>query len=154
MNKYQITHEENAKNSNYTRNIKKNNDYHQQIINPKQRHKPLTNNSRETQNTRHATFTYCGPHTGKITKLFKNTNIRIAFETTNKIQNHLKPREGTIDTHNRICKERTLKYVGKTGLTFKIRYKGYMVAIKTNDTQNTPNIYLTRDIYLAQSTKH
>ena len=36
--------------------------------------------------TKWATFTYVGPQTKHITKLFKNTNLQIAYKTNNTIQ--------------------------------------------------------------------
>jgi hypothetical protein len=62
---------------------KKKNVYHQQIIHQKQKHKLPTNNSQGTQKSKWVTFPYYGPDTRKITKLFKNTNLRIAFKATN-----------------------------------------------------------------------
>jgi hypothetical protein len=50
------------------------------------------------QQSKWTTFTYYGPDTRAITKLFKNTNIKIAFRTTNTTKNHINPREKTIDT--------------------------------------------------------
>jgi hypothetical protein len=60
-----------------------------------------------------------------ITKLFKNTNIAIAYKTNNTIRNHLKPILPKTDTYNQSdvyqlkCNGCPLKYIGQTGRTFQ-----------------------------------
>jgi regulator of PEP synthase PpsR (kinase-PPPase family) len=54
---------------------------------------PQKQNIREEpkhQKTKWATFTYCGKEVRQMTKLFKNTQIRVAFCTKNTISNILK----------------------------------------------------------------
>jgi hypothetical protein len=46
-----------------------------------------TNTDPQHQKPKWATFTYIGKETRKITKLFKDTKIEIAFRTRNTIQN-------------------------------------------------------------------
>jgi hypothetical protein len=53
-----------------------------------------------TQKLKWATFTYYGSDMRTVTKVFKNTDIKIAFKTTNTIKNHLKPRQKRADTYN------------------------------------------------------
>jgi hypothetical protein len=95
-----------------------NNYYSQKVMHPKQKQTPKT---RETQKLRWATFTYYGSDTGTITKSFKNTNIKIAYKTTNKIKNQLKPKIALNDIYNQsgIYQPRynncPLKYIGQTG---------------------------------------
>jgi hypothetical protein len=50
-------------------------------------HETTTNNTKKW-----ATFTYIGNETRAIAKLFKNTDVKIAYRTTNTIQNHLRER--------------------------------------------------------------
>jgi hypothetical protein len=63
------------------------------------------------------TFTYCGPETRIITKLLKNTDIGIAFKTTNTIKNHLKSKNHITDGYKQNgayqlkCNECPLMYV-------------------------------------------
>jgi hypothetical protein len=38
-----------------------------------------------------------GPETGAITKLFRNTNIGIAYRTRNNIKHHLRVKQNTTD---------------------------------------------------------
>jgi hypothetical protein len=47
------------------------------------------------------TFTYRGRETRTITRLLKNTNIRIAYKTMNTLQNHLRPKNNTTDIYNK-----------------------------------------------------
>jgi hypothetical protein len=88
-----------------------------------------------------ATFTYIGKETRSITKIFKNTNLKIAFKTTNTVQNHLcylkEPNHRKDPYHNSgiyqlTCKECNQKYIGQTGRTFKTRYNEHIDAIKSN----------------------
>jgi hypothetical protein len=61
----------------------------------------------------------------KFAKLFKNTNIRIAFEAINATRNSLKLREETIDMYNQSgiyqlkYNECSLKCTGQRRCTFK-----------------------------------
>jgi hypothetical protein len=77
-----------------------------------------------------ATFTYIGRKTRSITKIFKTTNLKIAFKTTNTIQNHLcnlkepnhrKDPYQYSGIYQLTCKEYNQKYIGQTGRTFKTR---------------------------------
>jgi len=43
-------------------------------------------------NQKRATFSYYSPKIGKLTNLFKHTNINIAFKNTNTIQQYTKPK--------------------------------------------------------------
>jgi hypothetical protein len=102
-----------------------------------QKHKQ-TPNMQETQKLMWATFTYYGDDTSTITKLFKNTNIKIAYKTINTIKNHLKPKKLVIDIYNQSgiyqlkCNDCSLKYIGQMGRTFKVRYSEHIHSIKTN----------------------
>jgi hypothetical protein len=85
-----------------------------------------------------ATFTYYGPETRIITRSFKNTNVGIAFKSSNIIKNHVKLTNQIIDIYQKCgvyqlkCNECPLRYIGQTGRTFKDRYKEHIQAIRTN----------------------
>jgi hypothetical protein len=52
-----------------------------------------THNPNTTENntkTKWETFTYVGPDTRILTKLFRNTHLKIAYKTTNTLQHNLK----------------------------------------------------------------
>jgi hypothetical protein len=79
----------------------------------------------KNQKTKWANFTYCGKEVRQITKLFKNTQIRVAFHAKNTISNILKHHAQTdkynnSGTYQMKCLDCPLKYVGQTGRTFDI----------------------------------
>jgi hypothetical protein len=47
----------------------------------------------DVERTKWAKFTFVGKETRLITKIFKNTNVKITFTTDNKIKNHLATRQ-------------------------------------------------------------
>jgi hypothetical protein len=127
MNKYPVTEETKYKEQQTIKTILENNNYNAQAMYPK---KKITQNKEETLKTsKWATFTYHGNDTRTITKLFRNTNIRIAYRTTNTIRNHLRIKNPITDMYSRSgvyqlkCKGCPLKYIGRTGRTFRTRYK-------------------------------
>jgi hypothetical protein len=81
---------------------------------------------------------YAGPSIRTITKLFRNTNMKVAFGTNNTIKQHINAKEKTTDKYDLCgvyqmsCKDCNLKYVGQTGCMFQIRYKEHIREIKTN----------------------
>jgi hypothetical protein len=89
------------------------------------------------------TFTYFGPETCIITNLFQNTNIKIAYKTTNTIGHLLKPKNPPADIYNMSgiyqlqCGECPLKYIRQTGRTFKACYREHINAIKTKKQQHS-----------------
>jgi hypothetical protein len=137
VSKYPITQESKDKEKQTRSAILRKNHYSKQEMHLKQRRTP---NREETQKPRWATFTYYGSEIRTITKLFKNTNVKIAYKTINTIENHLKPRLQVTDiyeynqsgVYQLKCKDCPLKYIGKTGRTFKTRYNEHIYAIKTN----------------------
>jgi len=75
-----------------------------------------------------ATFTYIGRQTTYITKIFKHSDIKIAYHMNNTIHNHL-----TYDNHNhnkfsstgiykQTCPDCNKAYIGKKGRNFTKRY--------------------------------
>jgi ribosomal protein L35 len=73
------------------------------------------------QKRKWATFTYFGPETRMINKLFKNTDVGISFRTKNNIKNHLRIKRRTTNKYNLSgvyqvhCAECPCKYIGQTG---------------------------------------
>jgi chromosome condensin MukBEF complex kleisin-like MukF subunit len=81
---------------------------------------------------------YYGKETKEIAKIFKETNIKIAFRTKNTIQNLVKPRLQQDECENSgvyqmRCMDCPLKYIGQTGRTFKTKYKEHIQAIRNNN---------------------
>jgi hypothetical protein len=89
MNKYPITHKNKKNEETIIKAILNNNKYPQNIIQQKQ--KPLKSN--DEQKKKWATFTFFGPESRAITKLFKNTEIGISYRTRNNIKHLLRIRE-------------------------------------------------------------
>jgi hypothetical protein len=75
--------------------------------------------------TKWAIFAYCGKEVRQITKLIKNTQLRIAFHTQYTINNILK-HHAEADKYNGSsiyhmkCLDCPLKNVGHTGRTFSV----------------------------------
>jgi hypothetical protein len=75
-----------------------------------------------------------------MTRLFRNTDIRIAYRTNITIQNYLQIKDQNPDKYNRSgiyemkCNSCQLKYVGQTDRNFRIRYKEHIHAIRSNKT--------------------
>jgi hypothetical protein len=118
----------------------KKNGYQQSIIHHKHKnktHESLTQ-EQKIEKQKWATFTYSGPETRNITNLFRHTNLKISYKTTNTIKHHIKIRTETQDIYSQSgvyqlqCGECPLKYIGQTGRIFKLRYKEHINAIRTN----------------------
>jgi hypothetical protein len=82
-----------------------------------------TKNVLDRQNVKWAKFTYIGRETRVITKLFKKSNVKIAFTTSNNLESLLKyhtARDAT-NKFNRNgvyqlrCPTCNKKYIGQTG---------------------------------------
>jgi len=85
-------------------------------------HKTLTDKT-DDKNNKWATFAYHSPKVRKISSLFKQTDIKIVFKSTNTIQQQPRPKNhGTTPNHNKsgiyklMCKTCNKAYIGQTGL--------------------------------------
>jgi general stress protein 26 len=88
MNTYPIFKENKSREAQYINIILKNNNY--QLYTHKHNNKNKENTTNTAQKTKWATFTYTGKETRTITRLFKDTNICIAYTTNNTLKKHLK----------------------------------------------------------------
>ena len=71
---------------------------------------------REKQKKKRITFTFYSPAIRRITNLFKDTNIKIAFRTTNSIQQQLSTRKSNQSGIYKIqCNTCNKTYIGQTG---------------------------------------
>jgi hypothetical protein len=80
-------------------------------------------------------FQFHGPTVHKITNLFKNTNVKLAFKATNTIFHQLtrKPKKDNPPGIYRLCCNTCKKsYVGQTGRDVTTRYKEHVRYIKNN----------------------
>jgi hypothetical protein len=96
-----------------------------------------TNDTQEKQVQKWVTFTYHSPVIRRVTNLFNNTEILIAFKATNTIYQQLAE-----ETQNRNpsgiyevkCKTCNKKYVGQSGRPITTRHKAHIRYIRTNNT--------------------
>ena len=92
------------------------------------------NNNNPTE-YKYTTITYYGHISNKIAKLFKNTNIKIAYKTDNKIINKI-TFENKLDQHDKNgiykikCPDCNKYYIGQTKKKLKIRYSQHLNAFK------------------------
>jgi len=79
-------------------------------------------------NQKWTTFTYTGQETTYITKLFKHTNLKIAYHTANNVQSYLTQNTRTKDifaqsgVYELTCPYCGKAYVGQTGREFRTRF--------------------------------
>jgi hypothetical protein len=94
MNSYSLDKTDRTKELNTIKHIAHKNKYNSTIIDTLNDH---FNNrkvkTKETHNTKWATFSYIGKETNSITKLFTNSDVKIAYTTKNTIQKLLTPRD-------------------------------------------------------------
>jgi hypothetical protein len=95
--------------------------------------------------TKWATFTHTSPHVRKITNLFKNTNVKVAFKSNNTIAHLTKPpattssdptpydNSGIYAVSFNTCKQ---AYVGQTSRSLKLWYQERIRYINNNDPQS------------------
>ena len=95
----------------------------------------------ENNNKKWATFTYHSSKVRNITKLFKQTDIKIAFKSTNTLQQLTKPKtHNTTQDHDKggiyklVCKTCNKAYVGQTSRN--LRYCEHIRNIKRSDPQS------------------
>jgi len=79
----------------------------------------------------------------KITNLFKQTDIKIAFKNTNTLQQLIKPKfQDTTQEHDKsgiykmTCKTCNKAYTGQSSRNMTIRYREHIRYIKNNDPQS------------------
>jgi len=94
-------------------------------------------------------FTFFGPAVRKITNLFKSSNIKIAFRTTNTIQKQLSRnpynQQNPSGIYSLKCNTCNKKYVGQTGRGIDTRYKEHIRCIKTNNPQSAYAIHILQN---------
>jgi hypothetical protein len=96
------------------------------------------NTHEESKKVKWAIFTYCGKEVRQITKIFKDTQLSVAFRTQNTIENILRQKTETEKYDNSgvyqmKCLDCPMKYIGQIVRTFKVRYKEHIQAIRNNN---------------------
>ena len=127
MLSYQLPPEDIEKERNTIKKILINNKYDTKILETINSKKQKEESGERTQ---WAKFTYAGKETRNITKLFKNTNVKIAFSTNNTIEKLLRTEHRSAkDKYEKsgiyrlTCPTCNMKYVGQTGRSFRIRFQ-------------------------------
>jgi len=106
-------------------------------------------NTKEERNRKLATFTFYTPKARKITNLFKNTDVKIAFRSTNRIQKITKPRkQDSTQEHNKngiyklSCKICNKAYIGQTSRDLTKRHREHIRYIRNNDPQSAYALHI------------
>ena len=94
-------------------------------------HDLTLHNVLQQDRNRFATFTYFGKETRYVTKIFKHTNVKIAFKTRNTIERLLRHRQpvhhedsfGKSGIYKLTCQDCKMIYVGQTGRSFRTRFR-------------------------------
>jgi hypothetical protein len=85
------------------------------------------------------TFTHFSPLIRRVTNLFKQTNLKVAFRTTNTIKQKKKKKQVYKDP-SRIyklkCNTCNGVYVGQSGWALNVRYKEHIRYIRTNNPKS------------------
>jgi hypothetical protein len=106
-----------------------------------------------TPTPRWATFTYTGKETYLITKLLKNTNIKIGFKTNNSILTTLARKKQYTDINSKsgvyklTCPDCEKAYIGQTGRDFTTRFKEHRHAFRTANQSNSFAKHLTENLH-------
>ena len=95
------------------------------------------------QKQKWAKFTYVGKETRFITKLFKSTNVKIAFTNDNTIGKRLAIRQEVLQSkydrsgvYQLTCPECKMKCTGQTGRPFKVRFQEHVRDFKYNNNRS------------------
>jgi len=114
----------------------------------KQKNKQFTTEEKRekhTQNKKWTIFTYHSPLVRKVTNLFKNTDIRIAFKTNNTIYQQLAQKvenRNPSGIYEIKCNTCSKNYVGQSGRPITIRHKEHITYIKTNNPASAYATYI------------
>ena len=144
MKTYKLTPESRQKERDNIQQILVNNKYDASSL------KKFNKEKKQSQNNQKQTwekFTYVGKETRFITKLFKSTNVEIAFTTDNTTGKRLAVRQEVPQSkydrsgvYQLTCPECKMKYTGQTGNHLKSDFKSTCGTLNTiTIDQNSPN---------------
>ena len=109
----------------------------------KHKTKRATLHTSMNKNKRWATFTYNSPQIRKVTNMFRNTNVRIAFRCRDTIANLIKPpKDDDIPPHNKwgiyqlTCNTCSQSYVGQTSCSLNVHFQEHIRYVKNNNPQS------------------
>jgi len=106
----------------------------------------------KNSDTKWTTFTDSTPQIKKITNIFKQTNVKIAYKTNNTILRLTRPTTNTpIPPHANsgvyalTCNTWKQVYVGQTGRSLKLRYQEHIRYIKNNNPQSAYALHVLQN---------
>jgi len=109
----------------------------------KHKTKHTTLHTSTNKNKRWAIFTHISAQIHKVTNIFKNTNVRIAFRCRNTIDKIVRlPKDHDIPPHNNWgiyqikCNICGRSYVGQTSRSLNIRFQEHIRYIRNNNPQS------------------
>jgi len=89
-----------------------------------------TGNKHRKEKTKWAKFTYIGRETRAVTKIFKNTNVKVTFGTDNTIgkllttrHEHTRSKYDNSGIYQLTCPTCSMKYTGQTGRQLRVRFQ-------------------------------
>jgi len=139
LDTYRLTPENRKKEKETIRQILANNKYDAHPIEMLHRKRRQNHN---VQKQKWAKFTYIGKETRFITKLFKDTNVRITFTTNNTIGKRLAMEQKTPQckydksgVYQLTCPNCKMKYTGQTGRPFTVRFQEHIRDLKYNNSR-------------------
>ena len=116
----------------------------------KKRH--LNSKETERENKKWSTFTYYSPAVRTITNIFKHTNLRIAYKTTNTIKqqttnhrNNNSPNHNKSSIYKLTCRTCNKAYIGQNSKTIATRYKEHTRYIKNNHPQSAYALHILQN---------
>jgi len=87
----------------------------------------------KTEKTHWSKFTYCGREARAVTKVFRNTRIKVTYSTNNTLEKLLTKKHHPLrDKYNNsgiyqlTCPTCSKKYTGQTGRSFRTRFKEHL----------------------------
>ena len=118
------------------------------------------NTTKNSNNNKWATFNYQCSKVRKITNLSKETDIKIAFKSTNTLQQLTKPKNhDTTQDHDKsgicklTCQTCNRAYIGQTSRNLALRYREHIRYIKNNNPQSAYALHILQNIYKYGSLK-
>jgi hypothetical protein len=157
LNSYNLQQKEYRHELNIIHNILHNNAF------PIKPHPPTHNTTKptalRTNKQKWTTFTYVGEETSYITNVFRKTELKIAFHTTNTIGNLLSHKNPTPNkfslsgVYKLTCPDCNKAYVGETGRRFTTRFKEHEKAFWNNSHTSSFAKHLNEEAHFLGPTK-
>jgi hypothetical protein len=109
----------------------------------------IPNHNIEREQQKRITFIYTGNYMRKVSKLFKDTNLNVAFKTASTVNNFLTNKKQIYEQtgiYKITCRSCYKIYIGQTGRNLRTRYKEHLRTIQSNSvcpayTKHGPSIW-------------